>query len=93
MDLVEQDLQTTYQHDRAFKSVIDSCDHQTSFEDGWILMQGRFSNLQEFGMVDSRPHFLAPLLWRAISPIVKWEKNKNMTSLTDFSLEEILHAK
>ena len=73
------------------KTVIDACDCHTSFEDGWKLAQDRFLTLQEFfGGIETA--FTGTSTVESDFSIIKWEKDNSRVSLTDLSLEGILHA-
>lgn len=86
-----QELQSAYNRESSFKTVLDACDRSTSFEDGWKLAQDRFLTLREFcgGLATAFP---GTSTVESDFSIVKWEKDNSRVSLTDFSLEGILHA-
>lgn len=95
IDIIEQEfeeLQATYRRESSFRSVLDACDHNSSFTDAWKLTQDRFRFLQEFcgGLATAFP---GTSTVESDFSIVKWEKDAGRVSLTDFSLEGILHAK
>ena len=87
-----QELQSAYNRESSFKTVLDACDRHNSFEDGWKLAQDRFLTLREFcgGLATAFPgtSTVKSDFW-----IVKWEKDNSRVSLTDFCLKGILHAK
>jgi hypothetical protein len=72
--------------------VLDACGPHTSFDEGWKLTQDRFCSLREFcgGLAIAFP---GTSTVESDFSIVKWEKDVGRASLTDFSLEGILHAK
>ena len=72
--------------------MLDACDRHTSFEDGWKLAQDWFLTLGEFfgGLAIAFP---GTSTVESDFSIVKWEKDNSRVSLTDFSLEGILHDK
>src|SRR5947207_10653375 len=41
-------LVLAYQNDSALKSALDKCDHDTSFEAAWVIVEGRFDTLRDF---------------------------------------------
>jgi hypothetical protein len=95
IDIIEQEfaeLQSAYHRERCFKVVLDACGPHTSFDEGWKLTQDRFCSLREFcgGLVTTFP---GTSTVESDFSIVKWEKDVGRASLTDFSLEGILHAK
>lgn len=76
-----------------FKNAIDNCsDANTGLNDGWVLYQGRFDYLRQFvgdlaAMFQNIATVVADFL------LLGYEKDEFCNSLTDFSLEGILHAK
>lgn len=95
IDIIEQEfaeLQSAYHRERCFKAVLDACGPHTSFDEGWKLTQDRFCSLREFcgGLATAFP---GTSTVESDFSIVKWEKDVGRASLTDFSLEGILHAK
>jgi len=95
IDVIEQEfeeLQSTYHRESSFKAVLDACGPHTSFEEGGKLTQDRFCFLREFcgGLATAFP---GTSTVESDFSIVKWEKDVGRVSLTDFSLEGILHAK
>ena len=87
-----EELQSAYHRESSFKAVLDECGPHTSFEEGWKLTQDRFCFLREFsgGFATAFP---GTSTVESDFSIVKWEKDVGRVSLTDFSLEGILHAK
>ncbi|CAK9209291.1 unnamed protein product [Sphagnum troendelagicum] len=95
IDIIEQEfaeLQSAYHRERCFKAVLDACGPHTSFDEGWKLTQDRFCSLREFcgGLATAFP---GTSTVESDFSIVKWEKDVGRASLTNFSLEGILHAK
>jgi hypothetical protein len=41
-------LRIAYQTESTLQSALDSCDHSTSFTDGWKIVEGRFCVLRDF---------------------------------------------
>jgi hypothetical protein len=72
---------------------MDNCDEASaSFEKRWSLVRGRFPILHGFcgGLASAFPNTATV---EADCSILGWEKNVNRESLSDFSLEGILHSK
>ncbi|KAI9901006.1 hypothetical protein PsorP6_019314 [Peronosclerospora sorghi] len=95
VDLIEQEffsLLAAFESEEAFKNVLRGFNEATSFDDGWSLTGGRFSVLQEFCGGLSFV-FQGTASVESDFSIVKYVKNDFQSSLTDFSLEGILHAK
>ena len=86
-----QELQSAYNRESSFKTVLDACDRRTSFEGGWKLAQDCFLTLREFfgGLATAFPDTSTV---ESDFSIVKWEKDNSRVSLADLSLEGILHA-
>jgi hypothetical protein len=75
------------------KVVIDKQDHQTSFNLGWdVLPTSQFDSLCAFigGLATM---FANTTLVESDFSILKWEMDKNQTSLMHLSLEGIFQAK
>jgi hypothetical protein len=90
-DLVQ--LRRMYRHDETFRAVIEqsSC-LKTTFVDGWAGVGSLVPSLQQFcGEIASA--FPNTATFESDFSILGWEKNSYRACLTDFSLEEILHAK
>ena len=92
IELDFQDLRSAYERESALKQALDQCDAKTTFEQGWGYVQERFENLKRFcgGLATAFP---GTSTVESDFSIVKWEKDDCRISLTDFSLEGILHAK
>ena len=86
-----EELQSACHRESSFKAVLDACGPYTSFEEGWKLTQDQFCFLREFcGLATAFPSISNV---ESKFSIVKWEKDVGRVSLTDSSLEGILHAK
>ena len=74
------------------KDVLDNCDYQSSFQTGWNYVQNWFYSFTLFcgGMATAFPGTSNVL---SDFSIVKWEKGVMWMSLSNFSLEGILHAR
>ena len=82
-----------YREESAFKAVVDKCnDGRTDFVAGWAHCTDRFPSLQTFcgGLASVFPNTSTV---EADFSVIGWEKDEYRQSLTDFSLEIILHAK
>lgn len=96
IDAIERDhrdLQVAYRREMWLKESLDKCsDVSTSFDEGWNLCKGRFVDLCQFagGLASMFPNTASV---EADFSLVGGEKTVYRTSLTDFSLEGILHAK
>ena len=82
----------SYNRQPDVKNSIDSFDDASSFHDAWIGFHNAYPLLQRFagGLATIFP---GTSTVESDFSVVKYEKNKNRTSLTDISLEGILHAK
>jgi hypothetical protein len=75
------------------KATIDKQDHQTSFNPGWdVLLASRFDSLRAFvgGLATV---FANTTSVKSDFSILKWEMDKNQTSLMHLSLEGIFQVK
>ena len=86
IDLIEldfQDLKDAYEGEEALKNVLLTCDHNTSFRQGWDYCQGRFKSLEMFcgGLATVFP---GTSTIESDFSIMKWEKNDARTTLTAF---------
>jgi hypothetical protein len=74
------------------KSSIDSFDNSAAYRDAWIGLHNTYPLLEKFvgGLATIFP---GTSTVESDFSVVKYEKNKNRMSLTDASLEGILHAK
>lgn len=76
-----------------FREILSKCsDGTTGFVEGWRLCHGRFDKLRQFagGLATMFPNTATG---QEDFSIIEAEKNVRRHSLTDFSLEGILHAK
>jgi hypothetical protein len=77
-------LYASYHRQPDVKSSLDSFDDSAAYRDAWIGLQNTYPSGTIFpGTSTVESDF----------SVVKYEKNKNRMSLTDASLEGILHAK
>jgi hypothetical protein len=86
-------LKRAYREEQNLREAMDNCDEASaSFEKCWSLVLGLFPVLHEFcgGLASVFPNTTTV---EAEFSILGWEKNVNRESLTDFSLEGILHSK
>lgn len=86
-------LLLAYQHDTAIKLAFNNCDGSTSFEAGWLIVQEKkFDILRDFcgGLASVFPNTASV---ESDFSILGWEKNEYRKSLTDLSLEGIIHCK
>jgi hypothetical protein len=85
-------LYDSYHRQPDVKSSIDSFDDSAAYRDAWIGLQNTYPLLERFvgGLATI---FSGPSTVESDFSVVKYEKNKNRMSLTDASLEGILHAK
>ena len=85
-------MKLAYQNEGPLKDAFDNCDYKTSFQTGWNYVQNRFNSFKLFcgGMATAFP---GTSNVESDFSIVKWEKDVMRMSLSDFSLEGILHAK
>jgi hypothetical protein len=85
-------LYDSYRRQPGVKSSIDSFDDSAAYRDAWIGLQNTYPLLERFvgGLATIFP---GTSTVESDFSVVKYEKNKNRMSLTDASLEGILHAK
>ena len=85
-------LVSAYQNESALKLALDKCDHRTSFETGWGIVEGRFNALRDFcGGIATV--FANTATVESDFSILGWEKDEYRMSLTDLSLEGIMQCK
>jgi hypothetical protein len=86
-----QDLIQAYGSEPIMKECLDKCDDRTTFDEGWNLLGKKLISLRNFtgGLATVFPS-TAPV--ESDFSLIKWEKNEFRSSLTDFSLEGILHC-
>ena len=88
-----QYLLIEYQRDTTLQSAFDNCDGHTSFETGWSIVDTKkFNVLRDFcgGMASIFPNTATV---ESDFSILGWEKDEYRKSLTDLSLEGIIHCK
>ena len=95
VDQIEQEFQqlrSAYQSEPNLKTVLDGFDNMTSFSTAWNYVQGHFEHLQLFcgSMATAFP---TTSMVKTDFSIVKWEKDDGRMSLSNFSLEGIMHCK
>ena len=96
IDQIEEDhreLRRAVSSESQFKaSLLECSDSRTSFMEGWALCRNRFDKLQLFagGLASMFPNTATV---ESDFSVIGAEKNVYRESLTDFSLEGILHAK
>jgi hypothetical protein len=96
VDQIEEDhreLRRAVSSESQFKASLCECsDSTTSFMEGWALCRNRFDKLQLFsgGLASMFPNTATV---ESDFSVIGVEKNVYRESLTDFSLEGILHAK
>ena len=95
IDLLEfqhKELCHEYQSQPLFAQALNACDYNTTFEAGWQIVAGRFSVLRDFcgGIATAFPNTATV---ESDFSILEWEKDAYRMSLTDLSLEGILHCK
>ncbi|KAI9909043.1 hypothetical protein PsorP6_014862 [Peronosclerospora sorghi] len=75
-----------------FRNALDGCTYQTPFRKAWKLTSGRFKKLEMFcgGLASIFPGTSSV---ESDFSILKWEKYIHRRSLTDFSLEGVMHAR
>ena len=85
-------LRNAYQSEEQTKSIINGFNYKTSFIHGWRPFIDQFPALCAFtgGLVSVFP---GTSTVEADFSIIGWGKNDYRTSLTNFSLEGILHSK
>ena len=81
-----------YQNEPALKSALDQCDHNTSFQVAWTIVEGWFNALRDFcGGIATI--FANTATVESDFSVLGWEKDEYRMSLTDISLEGIMQCK
>ena len=86
-------MKNSYQEELLFKAAADAYDGVHSFKDCWNpLPASEYRELREFagGIATVMPGTSSV---EADFSLINWHKNPNSKSMTDFSLESILHSK
>ena len=87
-------LVTAYREEPVLKSAIDAYAQVSikSFEEAWAIVEGRFEILRDFcgGIVTV---FANTASVESDFSILGWEKDKFRLSITDLSLEGVMHCK
>ncbi|KAI9917889.1 hypothetical protein PsorP6_013048 [Peronosclerospora sorghi] len=87
-----RDLKNAYRDEEPLRNAMDGCTYQKPFIKVCKLTSGRFKKLEVFcGGLEST--FLGTSYVESDFPIMKWEKDIHRRSLTDFSLEGVMHAR
>jgi hypothetical protein len=92
LQIQHRELRNAYQMQPLFAQTLDVCDYNTSFEESWKIVEGRFDVLRDFcgGIATAFPNTATV---ESDFSNLKWEKDKFRMSLTDLSLEGILQCK
>jgi hypothetical protein len=95
IDVIGQEhqvLAATYTSETPLRSALDACDEKTTFDSGWMIVKDRFKFLQRFcgGLASVFP---GTSQVESDFSIVRGEKDVFRQSLSDLSLEGVLHAK
>ena len=94
LETQHKELRTAYQREPALKLALDTYANVTnkSFQDAWAIVEGRFEILMDFcgGIATIFPNTASV---ESDFSILGWEKDKFRLSLTDISLEGIMHCK
>jgi hypothetical protein len=87
-----EDLRGAYEREPSLKQFLDKCSSVTTFDEGWSYVEKRFEHLNEFcgGLATAFPGTSSV---ESDFSILNWEKDYCRVSLSDFSLEGILHSK
>ena len=89
---IEQQHNRLVQNEPPLKSALDECDHNTSFEAAWGVVEGRFNALRDFcGGIATI--FANTATVESDFSILGWEKDEYRMSLTDLLLEGIMQCK
>src|SRR5204863_2346813 len=96
LELQHRELLLLYQHNAILRSEIDKCDHTTSFQSGWAIVEQLYSLefivLRDFfgGIVSVFPNTATV---ESDFSILGWEADEYRRSLTNLSLEGIIQCK
>jgi hypothetical protein len=77
----------------SLRKKIEACsDSTTQFEEGWQQLEGRYQVIQRFcgALATTFPNTASV---ESDFSVIGWERDEYRQSLTDFSLEGILHSK
>jgi hypothetical protein len=87
-----QDLVSAYQKEQTLKAYLDNCTDCSKFDDVWHLLGEKFTLLRDFagGLATVSP---STATVESDFSLMKWEKNKFRSILSDFSFDGILHYK
>lgn len=95
IEIQHRQLSFAYRHEPALKSALDKYSENVSiksFDTAWAIVEGRFEILRDFcgGIVTVFPNTASV---ESDFSILGWEKDKYRLSITDLSLEGIMHCK
>lgn len=84
-------LKDAYRDEAELKSMIDAFTFKTKFNEAWKMIRGRFPLLCDFvgGLASVFP---GTSTVESDFSVIGWEKDEYRTSLTNFSLEGVLHC-
>ena len=87
-----RDLKNAYRNEEPFRNALYGCTYQTPFSKAWKLISDRFKKLEMFcgGLASTFPGTSSV---ESEFFILKWEKDIYRMSLTDFSLDGVIHAR
>src|SRR5213078_1842243 len=91
LELQHCELLLLYQHNAVLRSEIDKCDHTTSFQSGWAIVEqlhsSEFTVLRDFcgGIASVFPNTAAV---ESDFSILGWEADEYRKSLNNLSLEQ-----
>ena len=85
-------LKAAYRREEDLRRILDMSDHKTTFTNGWKLLVDRMPLLCQFvgGLASVFPRTTTV---ESDFSVIGWKKDEYHTSLTNFSLEGILHCK
>jgi hypothetical protein len=86
------DLIKRYNNDQHIEQIINSYKHKVSFNEAWDKIDVPFNRLRQFcdGLATAFPNTTSV---ESDFSILKWEKDDNRSSMTDFTLEGIFQCK
>jgi hypothetical protein len=95
IEIEHRQLSIAYRQEPALKSALDKCSEEVSiksFDTAWAIVEGRFEILRDFcgGIATVFPNTASV---ESDFSILGWEKDRYRLSITDLSLEGIMHCK
>lgn len=94
IEIQHRQLTIAYRQEPALKSALDKYEEVSikSFDTAWAIVEGRFDILRDFcgGIATVFPNTASV---ESDFSILGWEKDKHRLSITDLSLEGIMHCK